>query len=119
MTIRRTASTLVLSAFLAVSAVALAQPPSVRMTGVWRFSCNTPRGKTRRISVHIKQDGSVLSGTFGGPRHPGRLSGDVQGDRVSLSLSGRRGSLSLSGTIADGTLNVRSARGVACLATRS
>ena len=112
------ASTLLLTASLAVSGIALAQTPSPRLTGKWQFSCTTPRGKTRQFSVQMSQDGSTLSGTFHAPRGTGKVTGDVAGNHVSLILSGHRRTLSLSGGISDGTLTVLSARGLSCSATK-
>lgn len=118
MTISKLAITVLLGTSLAVSSIALAQPPTARMTGTWQFSCTNRRGRTRQISVQVQQSGSTLTGTFSGRRGTGKLSGSVDGDHVSLVLSGRRRSLDLSGTIRSDTVNVRSARGISCSATR-
>lgn len=118
MTIFRTASTFLLVVALTVPGIVLAQSQSASVAGAWQFSCTTRRGRTRQVSVQLTQRGATLIGAFRGSHGSGKLNGRIEGHRVSLSLSARRGSVSLSGTVADGTMSLHSARGLACSATR-
>lgn len=96
---------------------ALAQSSPV-LSGKWQLSCTGRRGQVRQISLDIAQQGATLSGSYTGGRRSGQLHGRVQGTQISFELAGKRRSASFTGTTAGNTLQVQTAEGVSCTATR-
>lgn len=104
---------------LAAPAVLAQSSPSPTLSGNWQLACTGHGGQVRQISLQIEQQGSKLSGSFhaaGG--RSGQVSGNVQGNAVSLELAGKRRSATLTGTTDGKTLQMQSARGASCKATR-
>lgn len=107
---------LVCASALCVPAV-LAQSSPV-LSGKWQLSCTGRGGEVRQISLDIAQEGSALSGSYTGGSRSGQLNGSVQGNQVSIALAGRRRSVTFTGTADGNTLQVHTAKGVACTGTR-
>jgi hypothetical protein len=108
---------LVLGSAICAPAV-LAQSAPV-LSGKWQLSCTGGRrGRTRQIELDIDQQGSKLTGSFSGRRGSGQLSGNVEGTQVAFQLAGERGTLSFTGSTDGNTLQVQTAKGFSCTATR-
>ncbi len=97
--------------------VVLAQSSPV-LAGKWQLSCTGRRGQTRQISLDIAQQGSTLSGSYAAARRSGQLHGSVQGNQVYFQLAGPRKALSLTGTADGNSLQVHTAKGIACTGRR-
>jgi len=106
---------LVLGGALLAPAVLAQSPPA--LSGNWQLSCTGRNGQVRQIALQLQQQGAQLSGSYSG-RRQGKLSGSVQGNAVSLELQGKRRSVQLTGTTDGNTLQVHTAKGISCTATR-
>lgn len=117
-TLRRSLSAcgLAVGCVLAAPAVLAQSPPT--LSGNWQLACTGRGGQVRQVAVRIEQEGSKLSGSYSGSRRSGELRGSVQGNQVALELEGKRRSLQLTGTTDGNTLQVHTAKGVSCTATR-
>lgn len=107
---------LVLGGVICAPAVLAQSSPA--LAGKWQLSCMGRRGQTRQITLDIGQQGTTLSGSYSAPRRSGKLQGSVQGNQVSLKLEGGLRSAKLTGTTDGNTLQVHTAKGVACTGTR-
>lgn len=96
---------------------ALAQS-SPALAGKWQLSCTGRRGEVRQISLQIEQQGATLTGSYSAGRRSGQLHGSVQGTQVSLELAGKRRSAHFTGTTDGNSLQVQTAKGISCTATR-
>lgn len=105
-------------AFSAPAVLAQSSPSPAALSGNWQLACTGRGGEVRRISLQIGQRGSKLSGSFSAGRRSGQLSGSVQGNAVSLELAGKRRSATLTGTTDGNTMQVHTAKGASCKATR-
>jgi hypothetical protein len=102
----------------AIGAPAVLAQQAPVLTGKWQLSCTGRNGDMRQIPLQIQQQGATLSGTYTGPRRSGELHGSVSGNEVSFELAGRRRSVSFTGTTDGNTLQVHTAKGISCTATR-
>jgi len=102
----------------AICAPAALAQSSATLAGKWQLSCTGHRGEVRQISLDIQQQGATLTGSYSAGQRSGQLHGSVQGTQVSLELEGKRRSASLTGTTDGNTLQVQTAKGVSCTATR-
>lgn len=102
----------------AICAPAALAQSSATLTGKWQLSCTGRRGEVRQISLDLQQQGATLTGSYSAGQHSGQLHGSVQGTQVSLELEGKRRSASLTGTTDGNSLQVQTAKGVSCTATR-
>lgn len=109
---------LVMGCALSAPALLAQSPPSPALSGNWQLACTGRGGDVRQISLQIEQQGSQLSGSFSAGRRSGRLSGSVQGNAVSLELAGKRRSATLTGTADGNTMQIHTAKGASCKATR-
>lgn len=96
----------------------LAQSPPAALSGNWQLACTGRGGQVRRIAVRLEQQGTTLSGSYSGGHRSGKLRGSVRGNEVSLALQGKRKSAQFTGTTDGNTLQVHTAKGVSCTATR-
>lgn len=110
------ALTLVLGCAICASAAPAQSSPVI--SGKWQLSCTSRKGRTRQIALDIEQQGPTLSGSFKGGRRSGQLHGSVQGNRVSFDLVGAHRSATFTGTRDGNTLDVHTAKGISCTATR-
>jgi hypothetical protein len=107
---------LVLGCVLCAPPVLAQSPPT--LSGNWQLACTGRKGEVRQIALRIAQQGWKLSGSYNAGHGSGRLSGSVQGNEVSLELTGRRRNTTLTGTTDARTLQVHTAKGASCTATR-
>jgi hypothetical protein len=118
--LRRASFTGALAAVLgcAICAPAALAQSSATLSGKWQLSCTGRRGEVRQISLEIEQQGATLAGSYSAGRRSGQLHGSVQGTRISLELEGKRRSATLTGTTDGNSLQVQTAKGMSCTATR-
>lgn len=110
--------TLALTLGCAIFAPAVLAQSSPTLSGKWQLSCTGPRGGVRQFTLTLEQQGATLTGSYSAGQRSGQLHGSVQGTQVSLELEGKRRSASLTGTTSGNTLQVKTAKGVSCTATR-
>lgn len=110
--------TLALALGGAICAPAVLAQSAPTLSGKWQLSCTGRRGEVRRISLDIEQQGATLTGSYSAGRRSGQLHGSVQGTQVSLELAGKRRSADFTGTTDGKSLQVQTAKGVSCTATR-
>lgn len=102
----------------AICTPAVLAQSSPTLSGKWQLSCTGRRGQVRQIALDIAQQGATLSGSYTGGRRSGQLHGSVRGTQISFELAGKRRSASFTGTTDGNTLQVQTAKGVSCTATR-
>jgi opacity protein-like surface antigen len=74
------------------------------VTGTWKAQVPGRDGATREVTINLKQDGSALTGSIGGPQGDTPISnGKVSGDSVSFtvvrSMGGNDVKINYSGTV--------------------
>jgi hypothetical protein len=96
---------------------------SANVQGNWQLSWQGRRGRTIQATLTIQQDGTKLSGTFGGQGGMANgsfpLTGSIQGSDVSFSVTGTRMPLTFKGTVDGSKMSGTMQQGTPWTATRS
>lgn len=88
---------------------AVAQEPTVDMTGVWEITSESPRGTMTR-TITFEQDGAALTGTLETQMGSMPLEGSVEGGKITFTMTFSRGDQSFE-MVYTGTVEGDTAKG--------
>jgi hypothetical protein len=88
---------------------AVAQEPTVDMTGVWEITSESPRGTMTR-TITFEQDGTMLTGTMETQMGSMPLEGSVEGNKITFTMTFARGDQSFE-MVYTGTVEGDTAKG--------
>ena len=71
------------------------------LSGKWKLSFTAPDGSAKQGELNLQQDGSILTGSFTGPRGTLSTKGNANGNQVTFAISAIGRKLTFSGS-ADG-----------------
>lgn len=88
---------------------AVAQEPTVDMTGSWEITSESPRGTSTR-TITFEQDGATLTGTMETQMGSVPIEGSVEGNKITFTMTFSRGDRSFEMTYT-GTVEGDTAKG--------